>query len=1180
MQKLCLENIPHDNKKITPDQVIQEFNRKPDRNNKCQLAIARFKEECCLRGLVLNGQQVTPDEVVKDFPDSLEGKLGIARFKVEWCLRGLALNGLQVTPDAVVKDFPDSPKGKLGKARFKAECCLRGLSLDGQQVLPDAVVKDFPDSSEGKLGMARFKAECCLRGLALNGQQVTPDAVVKDYQAARAILEQARFKAECCLRKLLLNGQQVTPDEVVKGYQAAKAILELARFKEHCCLMELPLNGQQVTPDAVVKDFPESPEGKRGKARFKAECCLRSLPLNGQQVTPDAVVKDYQAAKAILELARFKAECCLRGLALNGLQVTPDAVVKDFPDSPKGKLGKARFKAECCLRGLSLNGQQVLPDAVVKDFPDSSEGKLGMARFKAECCLRGLALNGQQVTPDAVVKDYQATNATLGLARFKAECCLRGLVLNGQQVTPDEVVKDFPESPEGKLGIAHFQDQCCLRGLALNGQQITTDAVVKDFPDSPEGKLGIARFKAECCLRGLALNGQQITTDAVVKGYPESPEGRLWIARFRQRCCLRGLALNGQRVTTDAVVKGYPQSPEGKLGIAHFKERCCLRGLALNGQQVTPDAVVKDYQAARAALDLARFKEQCCLRGLLLHGRQIIPDAVVKDYERGGWWLEKAIFYSQLVLNARALNSGYLDNQKVLAAFNDVPGDHSSRQAEYLMQRLKQPQRYDETDDARDIIQQAWRILNSVSIKNDEQRRLQCILKFMAMQYQLPIDHQSVSAEAVWQSITTLRRSFKNSRLPFFFLARCYITNQSVDGRPIHKNEVLECLQSFPEGSKLRHALSRWFEQCSAQSNIMDQLLFKPDNTVPGRGNDRSNSHSVHSVNSVKEKAESASVTRAATVNAAQNLTQALKPTLQTNTAFSPDQLVPQFNTLTLKALDIIQEINGGYTDPPIVITGSYARFLQHRCSSFNDIDIICATEVSARTLLDRLRALNTDEDAEIPKRILIWPMHGCQEIKLPKAYNIVLREGDFGTKAMGLQVSVDIRVTHGNLARLLVHVPGVERLVCCLPFAEETRLLNDTLKHLADNFVLLTEQLKQGRVLNIPRTIIFNLPNTTEERIYGLFIRSLLTLNKARQFIDLYSEGNPDDQPDQLREEQQQRLYALTEELQWTLRSHAYRDGFEQSVNRWLTTTAHVNDYEIKRKDFIKALLAMIHPE
>ncbi|WP_257296927.1 hypothetical protein [Endozoicomonas sp. YOMI1] len=123
-QKLCLQNILHNSRKVTPDQVIQEFKREPDRNNKYKVAIARFKEECCLRGLVLNGQPVTPDAVVKDF-QAIRATLELARFKEQCYLRRLPLSGQQVTPDAVVKAFPDSPEGKLGIARFKEKYCLK-----------------------------------------------------------------------------------------------------------------------------------------------------------------------------------------------------------------------------------------------------------------------------------------------------------------------------------------------------------------------------------------------------------------------------------------------------------------------------------------------------------------------------------------------------------------------------------------------------------------------------------------------------------------------------------------------------------------------------------------------------------------------------------------------------------------------------------------------------------------------------------------------------------------------------------------------------------------------------------------------------------------------------------------------------------------------------------------------
>ncbi|WP_257283327.1 hypothetical protein [Endozoicomonas sp. SESOKO1] len=1076
LQKLCLQNILHGNQKVTPEQVIQEFNREPDQNHKCKLAIARFKAECCLRGLPLNGQQVTPGAVVKGY-QTARAALELARFKEQCCLRGLPLAGQQVTTDEVAREYQEI-RAILELARFKEKCFQRGLSLNGQQVTPDAVVRNF-QAVKAMLELARFKELCCLRGKALNGQQVTPEAVIQGYQAVKAKLEPIRFKAECCLRGLTLNGQQVTPDMVVEEYQATRATLELARFKELCCLRGMALNGQPVTPDAVVEQY-QAARATLELTRFKAECCLRGLPLHGQRVTPITVVKDYQAARATLELARFQAECCLRGLPLNGRPITPDRVVRDFPNSPEGKLGIARFKAECCLRGLPLNGQQITPAEVVKGFPVSAEGRLGIARFKEQCCLRGLSLNRREVTPD-------------------------------------EVVKHFPGSSEGLLGLACFKEICCLSGLLLDGQQVTPDAVVKDFPDSPEGRLGIARFKQQCCLRGLLLNGQQVTADAVVKAFPDSPEGKLGVTRFKQQCCLRGLLLNGQKVTADAVIK---------------------------------------------------------------------------DYERGGWLLERADFYAELALNARLSASSCLDNRIVLQAFNEAPGDHSSRQAEYLVQRLNQPQGYDDTSEAQDIMQKAWQTLNSLPVKKDEQHRLQCILKFMAMQNELAIDHQEVSAEQVLQSITTLRHSFQNLRIHFFFLAHCYITGQPIDGRQIHKSQVLECLRSFPEGSKLRHTLGSWFEQCSCEASVMDNMLFKRERADASDGNRHSATHVnntrhdhrdplpdvIPDIDSVGRRTTSAEVTfatQAITGSAARTL----KHPVKTGGPGFVDKQVPRLNALTLKALEIIQEINGSYTAPPILITGSYSRFLQNRCSSFNDIDIIFTTEEPVKTLFEKLQTLNTGRDSEIPKSIIILPIPGCQAIRLPKAYNIHIKDGDLGMKTMELQVSIDARVTRLNAARLAVNVPGVDKPVWCLPFAEETRLLNDTLEYLADNLVPLTEQLQKGVLFDIPRTILFNTPRNTDDRIYGLLIRTLLTLNKARQFIALHREnsGKPDYLTNQLQEEQR-RLHALAANLQMQLTSHVCRNAFEHRVNGWLLTPRPINKHEIKKNEFIKGLLLMLH--
>ncbi|WBA83515.1 hypothetical protein [Endozoicomonas sp. GU-1] len=898
-----------------------------------------------------------------------------------------------------------------------------------------------------------------------------------------------------------------------------------------------------------------------------------------------------------------------------------------------------------------MNGQQVSPDAVVKDFPDNPKGWLGIARFKAECCLKRLPLNGRQITPEAVVKGYQALGARLELARFKGECCLRDLPLSGLRVTPEEVVEDYPDSPAGKRGVAHFQEDCCLSGLLLNGQQVSPDTVVNGYR-ATKSVLGLAHFMERCWLRGLAVNGKQVRPDDVFRSFPDNDTGgKLGRTRFKELCCLKGMALNGRLVTPDAVIEDY-QSANAMLELARFKAECCLRGLLVKGQQVTPDTVARDYKAARATLELGRFKAECCLRGLRLNGQQVTPDAVVKNYEQGGWLLERAIFYSRLALNARELNGSYLDNLKVLAAFNEAPGNHAASQIEYLMHRLQQPRRYDESNDAQDLIEKAWQLLDSILVK-DKQQRLRCILIFMAMQNGLTINHQRVSAEQVLQSIQTLRPSFQNSRIYFFFLKHCYITGQPVYGRRIERHQVMECLKGFPEGSKLRHALGCGLEQSHYQTGTVNNFLFNRENAVAcdsryryaasarqhaasvavrrkcpvayrpelyrpelyrqttdnfRSGFGHENRYSASCVHNAgygyrgqlpdvvpiseypgREKAVEVSVANPRREHPFPY--QAGEYWYETGTAENtftpgraglPDNKVPPLNALTLKTLEIIQVINDAYPDPPILITGSYARYLQNRCSSFNDIDLICTAEEPARALFDRLRALNTDRDSEIPKSVTIGPVPGCPAIKLPKAFNIHLTDGDLGARVMGLQVSVDDRVAHRNEARLAVHVPGVKKSVWCLSFAEETRLLNDTLKFLTDNLDPLTEQLQKGAAFALPRTILFNTPQNTGERIYGLLIRSLLTLNKARQFIALHSQGDPgkpDDRTIQGQEERR-RLYALTQNLHMKLLSHLWRKGFELRVNGWLSTFQPVNDYQCKKKEFVKTLLALIHPD
>ncbi|MGI2027465.1 hypothetical protein [Endozoicomonas acroporae] len=75
LEKLCLQNILHNNRKVNPYDVIQEFNRLPDQDNLCKSAIRDFREKLAISNLECNvrrelmsaGMQVTPDEMRQDW---------------------------------------------------------------------------------------------------------------------------------------------------------------------------------------------------------------------------------------------------------------------------------------------------------------------------------------------------------------------------------------------------------------------------------------------------------------------------------------------------------------------------------------------------------------------------------------------------------------------------------------------------------------------------------------------------------------------------------------------------------------------------------------------------------------------------------------------------------------------------------------------------------------------------------------------------------------------------------------------------------------------------------------------------------------------------------------------------------------------------------------------------------
>ena len=275
-------------------------------------------------------------------------------------------------------------------------------------------------------------------------------------------------------------------------------------------------------------------------------------------------------------------------------------------------------------------------------------------------------------------------------------------------------------------------------------------------------------------------------------------------------------------------------------------------------------------------------------------------------------------------------------------------------------------------------------------------------------------------------------------------------------------------------------------------------------------------------------------------------------------------------NTQTRKALHIIQSIRG------LRITGSFSRCLQGIDTSFKDIDML-ATPEAINTLISRLTGELSRQEigAEITCKVFAQRLPGCPELNLPATLSITLTEGDYGHKVALLQASVHTAKTLGALDRVKVPVPGTDTELTCLPFLCEVQMMVDALHHLIRNLDTLTSRLCDGNNFEIPRTLLFNTPQHPQERIFGLLMRCLLTLNKARQFCTILNERK--ETRDDPWITARTKVQNLGRELQQKLQDHRDREPLVTALNQWLSAPCLVS----QKQAFVRSLLTLlVHPE
>ena len=1088
---------------------------------------------------LVGGRLVTTTEVFKAYR-SETNSLRSGYFSQKLYLRQVPHQGQQMTVEGVISEF--NRKRDLQSrccyavARIKMECCLKGISINGKPVSADEVADSFPDTPSGKLALNRFRETCWLEKIPVHGQLVSTDSVVKNYMAVDAKLELTRFREVCCLKKFLIRGQTVSTESVADGYQAINARQELARFKQSCFFDALPINGRQVSPKEVIGLFKAAGD-RLGLACFRRECCLIELPIAGQLVTPESVIKSFQALGAGLEEARFLDICYWKGLNIGCQPISADQVANSL-QAVNAHLELARFKASCCLEDRLLRKHPVTPEMVLDSFPTNHRGKLGLAHFKADCCLNGLPIHGRRISPEEVLSHFSGHQLDkMASNHFIEECFLRGILVHGRQVTAESVLSGFPDTSDGRLSRAHFREICCLQGLSVSGHLVTPESVMKNFPDSVKGLIGRNRFREKCLIRGLRLSGRPVSTQEVLDNYPNTPMGKLAAGRFLESCLFRGLTLRGQTVSAERVFQALDEHPLAK---ACFQAQCCLRSIPLHGRLVTTDEAVAAYpNNLNGQKQLMHFKRLCCLNNLPLAGKLLQPEQMVHLLEQKNQLLEKAFFLTEVALQARMFNGNYLSNDQVLSAFDPLKGNHVIKKVYFLIQRLIALPGENDNQKRQATFEQAWRILADIPIKDDKYSYLRCVMLFLAMKYALSVTGLTITAGLIWQSIMALRDSFCNSRLRFYFLADCCCSGTVLNGQPVSEQQVLDCLKKFPP-SRLRGALGHWFEELfgrSEKSDVLNQMLPKEANL---RGARRVKRTGVY----IKDHpAEARS-------EAVEYFNNPVEPGL--------------INSQTRKVLNVVRGISG------LCLTGSFSRWLQGVGSSFHDIDIMTSRKAIS-TMIARLTSAlsNKEQTSEIPCKVLACEAPGCPQLRLNPMFTITVSEGDLGQKVSVLQASVYPPETILALNTTTATIPGEQGTITCLAFFAEVEQLNNTLQYLADQLDDLTAQLLNGPGFAIPRTILFNYPQHPRDRVFGLLIRCLLSLNKAKQFAALVACSAP---AALLTELQTQARY-----LHARLLAHSHREPFMATLNRWLSEPSPEDTYLDSQSDFIRGLLAMI---
>lgn len=1124
---------------ITPEKLVESF---IPINKRYPIILEHlYKKDC-----ILNGTKVTLEKVYeayKNAPSCIEK----GKFLFN-CFKQGHLKEKEITIESILENCKDPKKKHTLVAKIMFYCFKHKIQINNKTITADDAFDCIKNSSD-PTEKIDFEIYCLKKYINIKGQLISPEKIMHEIDSNRKKIDfqktLANFLEICYFCKIKIKGKNISELRIIEEfgkagshYKQIKFIINLLKknqANENINIVYLIDLYKKINPSELNNEI---------KAMFFGFLFTNKQNFNSKPIDPNYVIDLLKHGETNQWLyADFMANCAKNNLSINGKKVTVQKAYDTFPSSPRGEDLKTDFLKDCYTMNIKgnerlLNHQNIIkryknsgnnvklafflshlipqkiigpyhfysPDKVFHSFRDNAEENHQKSYFAFKCLINSIPI---AISPDIPLQDFVANllitnNMPNERARLMKFCFLSGIPLFGHHQKIEDIIEFYNSAKIDEVHLLRFLMSCCLKGFSLDNKAIDPNSLIQRASIIKGGSLYIDKFKAECLLAGFI----DIKVEEIIDHFDQHPENTKVHAKI-----LKSLFFSKHRqsITARDVIDKY-KSANDDLNLACFMAKCCIDRIPVNNNLITYEEVLNFFPKNNydASLKKYDFIFSYLLSGGKIKDNKYTFESIIDQCLKKKLYNSVTHFYSQLALNSIPIN-GKLVTQDF---FIDYCKSHITYNNEepilYFITRINQIERQDlisagspEQQEISNLVTTALSFIDkNMHIKTITTWRLECILYFAAFKYNLIIDGNVVTSSTMNKKLDEQPDSFLTYSNKILFLSYCIKNGITIDGYPSSylQEKIDTLLNFFPINSRsynLAHSLttnSNVPKSSISDHKVIDhtaQLAISFDNSESEVNDDRVNSNQTSLISA--------------------ETSFSLRNTLKTNQSATaqhqPEKsLIPEAhkiknltlsNPLYYEILTLITQFNKNSDIPKIIISGSFSRLLQNISDDFKDIDLIFANQSVIDEFLMLLRAALSQNMEHSDLQFSCYVSPEVEILNIPKTHFFKATEGILGEVVVDVNLNVaNNEFQPSDISKVDIEDSG--HVLHTLSLTSEVNYIIEGITYWKENLNTIIDQILDDPQLIIQRTILFNYAANDQERIYGLLVRCLLSLDVA----------------------------------------------------------------------------------